>query len=181
MLKLVSHRRNTNTDFNPPWLHFLYLPNRFKLSTLVTFSHLILNPLPRLSSSSFHAPCFPFSPFSSSSSTMALKRISYLLFLLLWLSLLSLFLHEYCNAKPRATTYFSSSSSVPRHPPISRKVLSSKFDFTPFRKLRHRHHHRRQPNMPAGAEIDPRYGVEKRLVPTGPNPLHHWRRRDTHT
>lgn len=22
-------------------------------------------------------------------------------------------------------------------------------------------------------EIDPRYGVEKRLVPTGPNPLHH--------
>ncbi|CAN6451870.1 unnamed protein product [Victoria cruziana] len=26
---------------------------------------------------------------------------------------------------------------------------------------------------PAGNEIDPRYGVEKRLVPTGPNPLHH--------
>lgn len=25
-----------------------------------------------------------------------------------------------------------------------------------------------------GNEIDPRYGVEKRLVPTGPNPLHHW-------
>eukprot|EP01018_Ginkgo_biloba_P025559 Gb_32525 [translate_table: standard] len=24
-----------------------------------------------------------------------------------------------------------------------------------------------------GHEIDPRYGVEKRLVPTGPNPLHH--------
>lgn len=24
-----------------------------------------------------------------------------------------------------------------------------------------------------GNEIDPRYGVEKRLVPTGPNPLHH--------
>ncbi|KAM3406367.1 hypothetical protein ACQJBY_000445 [Aegilops geniculata] len=24
-----------------------------------------------------------------------------------------------------------------------------------------------------GEEIDPRYGVEKRLVPTGPNPLHH--------
>ncbi|KAF6993178.1 hypothetical protein CFC21_010104 [Triticum aestivum] len=24
-----------------------------------------------------------------------------------------------------------------------------------------------------GQEIDPRYGVEKRLVPTGPNPLHH--------
>ncbi|KAF3784342.1 CLAVATA3/ESR protein [Nymphaea thermarum] len=26
---------------------------------------------------------------------------------------------------------------------------------------------------PVGDEIDPRYGVEKRLVPTGPNPLHH--------
>ncbi|KMZ56145.1 hypothetical protein ZOSMA_99G00760 [Zostera marina] len=25
----------------------------------------------------------------------------------------------------------------------------------------------------SGLEIDPRYGVEKRLVPTGPNPLHH--------
>ncbi|KAF6987554.1 hypothetical protein CFC21_005187 [Triticum aestivum] len=24
-----------------------------------------------------------------------------------------------------------------------------------------------------GEEVDPRYGVEKRLVPTGPNPLHH--------
>jgi len=27
---------------------------------------------------------------------------------------------------------------------------------------------------PDGSEIDPRYGVEKRRVPTGPNPLHHW-------
>lgn len=25
-----------------------------------------------------------------------------------------------------------------------------------------------------GDEIDPRYGVEKRLVPSGPNPLHNW-------
>lgn len=25
-----------------------------------------------------------------------------------------------------------------------------------------------------GTTIDPRYGVEKRLVPTGPNPLHNW-------
>lgn len=27
---------------------------------------------------------------------------------------------------------------------------------------------------PPEGEIDPRYGVEKRLVPTGPNPLHNW-------
>ncbi|CAL9138800.1 unnamed protein product, partial [Musa hybrid cultivar] len=28
------------------------------------------------------------------------------------------------------------------------------------------------PPLPLGGEIDPRYGVQKRLVPTGPNPLH---------
>eukprot|EP00250_Pteridium_aquilinum_P008040 c17619_g1_i1 orf=504-938(-) len=28
------------------------------------------------------------------------------------------------------------------------------------------------PEEAEGSEIDPRYGVEKRLVPTGPNPLH---------
>ncbi|CAL9081890.1 unnamed protein product [Musa textilis] len=28
------------------------------------------------------------------------------------------------------------------------------------------------PPPPLGEEIDPRYGVQKRLVPTGPNPLH---------
>nr|DAD34992.1 TPA_asm: hypothetical protein HUJ06_005632 [Nelumbo nucifera] len=28
------------------------------------------------------------------------------------------------------------------------------------------------PPPPLDDEIDPRYGVEKRLVPTGPNPLH---------
>ncbi|KAF8715819.1 hypothetical protein HU200_026771 [Digitaria exilis] len=43
----------------------------------------------------------------------------------------------------------------------------------------HRHHHRPVPvSLPppghdgSGEEIDPRYGVAKRLVPTGPNPLH---------
>ncbi|KDP20081.1 hypothetical protein JCGZ_05850 [Jatropha curcas] len=62
-------------------------------------------------------------------------------------------------------------------------MATSKFNFTPFiktsnhRHRHHRHHHRShlppvQP-QPAETEIDPRYGVEKRLVPTGPNPLHH--------
>ncbi|CAN6333012.1 unnamed protein product [Urochloa humidicola] len=46
----------------------------------------------------------------------------------------------------------------------------------------HQHHHvhhrwNRQGNPPAavgnGEELDPRYGVQKRMVPTGPNPLHH--------
>ncbi|KAK8916696.1 CLAVATA3/ESR (CLE)-related protein 12 [Platanthera zijinensis] len=54
---------------------------------------------------------------------------------------------------------------------------------------RRSHHHRHsrsapssadfKPNVTVGAgvddgnEIDPRYGVEKRFVPCGPNPLHH--------
>ncbi|CAL4893666.1 unnamed protein product [Urochloa decumbens] len=47
----------------------------------------------------------------------------------------------------------------------------------------HHHHHvhhrwNRQGVPPAAVgngeeEIDPRYGVQKRMVPTGPNPLHH--------
>ncbi|KAL6609678.1 hypothetical protein ACP70R_039647 [Stipagrostis hirtigluma subsp. patula] len=40
----------------------------------------------------------------------------------------------------------------------------------------HPHHHRAVPLPPpgrdGGEEIDVRYGVAKRLVPTGPNPLH---------
>ncbi|CAN1314378.1 CLAVATA3/ESR (CLE)-related protein 12 [Linum perenne] len=77
-----------------------------------------------------------------------------------------------------------------------RKVLASKFDFTRFRKpatppphrrhnrhrdhkTNHQHNHKGSPaddhdDQQGGSnEIDPRYGVDKRLVPTGPNPLHH--------
>ncbi|KAK9684413.1 hypothetical protein RND81_10G208200 [Saponaria officinalis] len=45
-----------------------------------------------------------------------------------------------------------------------RKLLENTqlYDFTPFKR-----HHRKQP------EVDPVYGDEKRIVPTGPNPLHH--------
>ncbi|KAK8710490.1 hypothetical protein V6N13_145811 [Hibiscus sabdariffa] len=56
------------------------------------------------------------------------------------------------------------------HTLSNRKLLATKFDFTPF-------HSSVDGNVkgpePSGSEIDPRYGVEKRLVPTGPNPLHH--------
>ncbi|KAK7840046.1 clavata3/esr (cle)-related protein 13 [Quercus suber] len=56
----------------------------------------------------------------------------------------------------------------------NRKVLISKINFSQF--LQHQHqqrHHVAAPPESAGTEIDPRYGAEKRLVPTGPNPLHH--------
>ncbi|KAK2357718.1 CLAVATA3/ESR-RELATED [Trifolium repens] len=65
-----------------------------------------------------------------------------------------------------------------------RKMLATGFDFTPFINRHHHshrhhwdHHHRSHmlahPHEPKETEIDPRYGVDKRLVPTGPNPLHH--------
>ncbi|KAK1422274.1 hypothetical protein QVD17_25268 [Tagetes erecta] len=53
-------------------------------------------------------------------------------------------------------------------------TLSTKFDFTPFiHSHQHHHHHHRHQRPLEGSEIDTRYGVEARLVPTGPNPLHH--------
>ncbi|KAF8399172.1 hypothetical protein HHK36_015037 [Tetracentron sinense] len=60
---------------------------------------------------------------------------------------------------------------------INRKVLASKFDFTSFQRHPQQRHSpdvvEPAPPVPVDNEIDPRYGVEKRLVPTGPNPLHH--------
>ncbi|KAB5544724.1 hypothetical protein DKX38_012836 [Salix brachista] len=103
---------------------------------------------------------------------------------ILWLSLLLLALHELrsfrskINTNSRDQTSSTSISSISHHPFHNRKALVSKFDFTPFQK-----HHQQQHENPlpgedehkkaARSEIDPRYGVEKRLVPTGPNPLHH--------
>ncbi|ERN05435.1 hypothetical protein AMTR_s00007p00237640 [Amborella trichopoda] len=58
----------------------------------------------------------------------------------------------------RSTSSYSTSSSS------SSSSSSSRFNAR-NRKLR--------PQPIEGGEIDPRYGVEKRLVPTGPNPLHH--------
>ncbi|RHN63834.1 hypothetical protein MtrunA17_Chr4g0062601 [Medicago truncatula] len=60
----------------------------------------------------------------------------------------------------------------------NRKILATGFDFTPFLNRHHhshRHHqdHHHRSHMPKETEIDPRYGVDKRLVPSGPNPLHH--------
>ncbi|CAA2967126.1 Hypothetical predicted protein [Olea europaea subsp. europaea] len=61
---------------------------------------------------------------------------------------------------------------------IHRKALATtrKFDFTPFlnriRRQKPPTDLHQQPRPPRN-EIDPRYGVEKRRVPTGPNPLHH--------
>lgn len=105
--------------------------------------------------------------------------------IILWLSLLLLFF-GWCNFFSEDINNIShrvSPTSQYHTCSNNRKVLATKFDFTPF--LHHQKHHRRHHSRhvpaeddvysgPSGNEIDPRYGVEKRLVPTGPNPLHHW-------
>ncbi|XVE53363.1 hypothetical protein DITRI_Ditri02bG0198300 [Diplodiscus trichospermus] len=108
-------------------------------------------------------------------------KVSHLLFTILWLSFLLLLLHEFHHFKFNITSKQANSisfSSLPHNPLISRKVVSSKFDFTPFQKHHQQGRDKHSPHVkkqsePADKEIDPRYGVEKRLVPTGPNPLHH--------
>ncbi|KAL8518315.1 hypothetical protein ACS0TY_009617 [Phlomoides rotata] len=96
-------------------------------------------------------------------------------FLCLFLLLL-LFHDNFYNFKCLQSSTTTTTSSIEHHPSIShRKTLATKFDFTPFLK-RHRRHRTELPpdvHAPPGGDIDPRYGAEKRLVPTGPNPLHH--------
>ncbi|KAJ6718699.1 CLAVATA3/ESR (CLE)-RELATED PROTEIN 13 [Salix purpurea] len=110
---------------------------------------------------------------------MALK-IFHSLCVVFWLSLLLLVFHELCNFKPTINSTedqinsISKSSAFSYRPFLNRKAAAWKFDFAPFQK----HHQQTMPEEKehrerAQSEIDPRYGVEKRLVPTGPNPLHH--------
>ncbi|KAK8965535.1 CLAVATA3/ESR (CLE)-related protein 12 [Platanthera guangdongensis] len=77
-------------------------------------------------------------------------------------------------------------SALPTANP-SRKLLSTQAHHNHHSRRSHYHRHSRSapssadfnPNVTVGAgvddgnEIDPRYGVEKRFVPCGPNPLHH--------
>ncbi|XP_050225152.1 CLAVATA3/ESR (CLE)-related protein 12-like [Mercurialis annua] len=117
---------------------------------------------------------------------MALKIVHSLLCVVFWLSLLLLGFLELYNCKSRIGTtneIINSTYNLHHHRRSSynRKVLASRFDFTPFQKKQHLHDHRHDHGEEEkqmhedkdGREIDPRYGVEKRRVPTGPNPLHH--------
>ncbi|KAG6601759.1 CLAVATA3/ESR (CLE)-related protein 12, partial [Cucurbita argyrosperma subsp. sororia] len=104
---------------------------------------------------------------------------------MLWISLLLILLHQLnifnakmnCKSIPNITFSYSSSSN---HPLTTRKELASKVDFTPFfphpQPNRPRKHSRPavklEPPDSAADDVDPLYGVEKRRVPNGPNPLH---------
>ncbi|URE08620.1 hypothetical protein MUK42_23376 [Musa troglodytarum] len=108
---------------------------------------------------------------------MALRRSA--LVGLLWLTILLLLIHGWSHLRSRRR---SSPSSVPRKLLVPYKHDPSAFNHTSHYRHHHRHrphhHHRRETThssaeQPGGDEIDPRYGAEKRVVPTGPNPLHH--------
>ncbi|KAL1218529.1 CLAVATA3/ESR (CLE)-related protein 12 [Cardamine amara subsp. amara] len=109
---------------------------------------------------------------------MALK-FSQIIFIVLWLSLFFLLLHHLYS--PNLRRLYSTEPSMSKHDHRqdiirlgSRKTLSQRFDFTPFHRQDNNHHdHHRSGEQYDGDEIDPRYGVEKRRVPSGPNPLHH--------
>ncbi|CAL1408314.1 unnamed protein product [Linum trigynum] len=110
----------------------------------------------------------------------ALKLPAMVFLLLLWLSLVFLLFHGLYGFKRHMVINSNPSSTAPRRQNHGdavvkhRKVLASKFDFSRFRKSSaHHHHHHRRGGGSSPPEIDPRYGVDKRLVPTGPNPLHH--------
>ncbi|KAL7091075.1 hypothetical protein ACP275_12G082700 [Erythranthe tilingii] len=98
-----------------------------------------------------------------------IKKIHLLFYPFLCFFLLILLFHDFYSLKYlHKTTHIHYSFIIPH-----RKALSSKFDFTPFL---HHHRHRTAGRLPppaGGFEIDPRYDVEKRIVPSGPNPLHH--------
>ncbi|KAG4136984.1 hypothetical protein ERO13_D07G042900v2 [Gossypium hirsutum] len=99
---------------------------------------------------------------------MAVKYTQLHLFsVILWLSLYLLFF-GWCHLFD-----ISHQVSTSHHHHHNRKVLATKFDFTPFLHHKHQSQVPVAHPQPSGNDIDPRYGVEKRLVPTGPNPLHH--------
>ncbi|KAL0701210.1 hypothetical protein Bca4012_057332 [Brassica carinata] len=113
---------------------------------------------------------------------MALK-FSIILFIVLWLSFFFLLLdHLYSFNLHHLYSLNADEPSTPNYQDhslytiglVSRKALSHRFDFTPFQPRENNHHHDRPSGeKDGGDEIDPRYGVEKRRVPSGPNPLHH--------
>ncbi|KAH6799113.1 hypothetical protein C2S51_035597 [Perilla frutescens var. frutescens] len=70
------------------------------------------------------------------------------------------------NAECSQQTLTSPRLILPSH------VSNSLISFPPTTPQGMHHHQPPSPARNGGDEIDPRYGVEKRLVPSGPNPLH---------
>ncbi|KAL4036114.1 hypothetical protein IC575_004838 [Cucumis melo] len=116
---------------------------------------------------------------------MPLNLFKFFSFSLIFLSFSAMLFHQLSTHNHNH--HNNTLSKISSFSPNRKLMTSSKFDFTIFlqhlhvdnhpphhhHRHHHHHHHHRADSPEVGAEIDPRYGVEKRLVPTGPNPLHH--------
>ncbi|CAN8239711.1 unnamed protein product [Cochlearia groenlandica] len=96
------------------------------------------------------------------------RLLTYVLGLLLCISLLLFVSKGLFIINPLPSPVIISSYKSGR-----RVFVVKKFEFTPFLKDLDRENHRKVSPPTRDYEIDQRYGVEKRLVPSGPNPLHH--------
>ncbi|PNT09703.1 hypothetical protein POPTR_012G059600v4 [Populus trichocarpa] len=105
---------------------------------------------------------------------IAVKIPQYSFSIIAWLFLFLFFFHGWCYFFLNSNNIIHNNNNVHVSPRTlsNRKMLVSNVDFT---AIMSRHHQRHMPmhSDPTRGEIDPLYGVEKRLVPTGPNPLHH--------
>ncbi|KAI9111696.1 hypothetical protein K1719_017386 [Acacia pycnantha] len=113
------------------------------------------------------------SSLSSSSSTPPSSFLHHRLLLLLLLYLLFFVCSVNCRNLPSTTT-----ATLHRHHLHHRRDCESFSNETPrslcfqLQRIPKTNTLHPLPAAPRNNEIDPRYGVEKRLVPTGPNPLH---------
>ncbi|KAG5234005.1 CLAVATA3/ESR (CLE)-related protein [Salix suchowensis] len=106
---------------------------------------------------------------------IAMKIPQFFFSVIAWLFLFLFFFHCWCDFFSSDNHFIHGTVNASPRTLRHRKVLLSNAILTPFTS-RHRHHRRRMSRHhpePTSSEIDPLYGVEKRLVPTGPNPLHH--------
>ncbi|XP_018812503.1 CLAVATA3/ESR (CLE)-related protein 10-like [Juglans regia] len=124
------------------------------------------------------------SPSSTTTTTAYARRLLILIMAFLLLLLLLLFglasasrISKYPKMPDQASSrnYGHHQLLYPHHhQPNSCGSLSREKSRSFCFQLQRIHHYRHLPSPPPlqTDEIDPRYGVEKRLVPSGPNPLH---------
>ncbi|KAG5039338.1 hypothetical protein JHK85_011814 [Glycine max] len=107
-------------------------------------------------------------------------RFQHLLSFILWLFLFLVLFHGWFGSKSNNDKAIISNNQLQFSLSRNRRILAAGrgFDFTPFlRRHRHRHrhhhhhhqHHHHRSGVPESkeTEIDPRYGVEKRLDSSG--------------
>ncbi|CAM8884353.1 unnamed protein product [Rhodiola kirilowii] len=107
-------------------------------------------------------------PTSSRSRSHSLFLITLILFLLISSATATQTLHRRRRSHNTRTVTIITTPTRDRH----RRPCNAKFPPSICIHLQRMHRRQPQPLPPSSYKIDPRYGVQKRLVPTGPNPLH---------